>query len=455
MYESRPSDLTETQKYGPIVAFNMQDSQGQWLSHAEVEKLAAIKNIHIRTGGLCNPGGIATHLQLASWEMLENFSAGFRCGSENDVRNGKPTGVIRVSLGAMNTHADVTRFVSFVQEFFVDKTVPVQRSDSPFEATKLPQAVHYIESLTVYPVKSCAGWRIPLGTDWDVHSTGLAWDREWCVINRSTGAVISQKKYPRMALLRPELDFKTGVLRMSDSSTERQISVPLSKDPGLFIDEAQRVRDVTVCDDAIQARQYLSCTIADFFTDMLGIPCTLARFTASAGSSSRHMKAHLQRSGGKDVKPSSLLLSNESPILTISRSSLNALNDMITAKDGKIARAAAFRANIVVAERGEDDSSSERPWIEDNWQAMRVGGQGGPQLDFLGGCRRCQMLCIDQETGEKNQEPFVTLAKTRRRDGKVMFGIHTALRLPAEQNVNNTKTIRVGDVVETWVKQSV
>jgi molybdenum cofactor sulfurtransferase len=408
----------------------MQDSQGQWLSHAEVDKLAAIKNIHIRTGGLCNPGGIATHLQLASWEMLENFSTGFRCGSENDVRNGKPTGVIRVSIGAMNTHADVTRFVSFVQEFFVDKTVPVQRSESPIEGYKLSQAVHYIESLTVYPVKSCAGWMIPLGTYWDVNSTGLAWDREWCVINRSTGAVISQKKHPRMALLRPELDFKAGVLRVIDTNTMRQISVPLSKEPGLFIDEAQRVRDVTVCDDAIQARQYLSSTIAEFFADMLGIPCTLARFTASAGSSSRHMKAHLQRSGGKDEKPSSLLLSNESPILTISCSSLNALNVMIAAKGGKIARAAVFRAK-------------------------RVGGQGGPQFDFLGGCRRCQMLCIDQETGEKNQEPFVTLAKTRRRDGKVMFGIHTALRLPAKQNVNNAKTIRVGDVVETWVKQSV
>jgi molybdenum cofactor sulfurtransferase len=34
------------------------------------------------------------------------------------------------------------------------------------------------------------------------------------------------------------------------------------------------------------------------------------------------------------------------------------------------------------------------------------------------------MVCINQETGERTQEPFSTLAKTRRFDGKVYFGQH-------------------------------
>jgi molybdenum cofactor sulfurtransferase len=349
----------------------------------------------------------------------------------------------------MNTHADVTNFISFVQEFFVDKNAVVLRSDSPLDMTVVAHAKRYIESLAVYPIKSCAGWSIPSDTDWDVHSTGLAWDREWCLINQNTGAVLSQKTCQRMALLRPEFDFKAQVLRITDATSKLHISIPLSKNPAHFDDGTEKDRDVTVCDDSIRARQYVSAAISNFFTDALGIPCTLARFTTSAGTTTRHMKPHLQRqdsqSGGT---PQSLLLSNESPILTISRSSLNHLNETIAGKGGKVARATVFRANIVVAGHNSDASSPEHAWDEDDWQSMRIGGQGGPHFDFLGGCRRCQMLCIDQETGTKDPEPFVTLAKTRRMNGKVMFGIHTALRL---HGVCTTKTIRVGDVVETLV----
>ena len=37
------------------------------------------------------------------------------------------------------------------------------------------------------------------------------------------------------------------------------------------------------------------------------------------------------------------------------------------------------------------------------------------------------MVCVDQTTAERNEEPFVTLAKTRRFEGGVFFGVHTCL----------------------------
>ena len=39
------------------------------------------------------------------------------------------------------------------------------------------------------------------------------------------------------------------------------------------------------------------------------------------------------------------------------------------------------------------------------------------------------MICVDQDTAEKNEEPFVSLAQTRRFDGKVFFGVHMCLDL--------------------------
>jgi len=56
------------------------------------------------------------------------------------------------------------------------------------------------------------------------------------------------------------------------------------------------------------------------------------------------------------------------------------------------------------------------------------------------------MVCIDQDTAEKDEEPFVTLAKTRRIGGKILFGRH-ATHLP-NTSVSGVPTIRVGDIVD-------
>ncbi|KAK4499778.1 hypothetical protein PRZ48_007964 [Zasmidium cellare] len=444
IYTENDSCYDDADKQGPTIAFNLMDRQGHWVSNNEIEKLASIKNIHLRTGGLCNPGGIATHLKLAPWEMRENFSAGFRCGGENDVLNGKPTGVVRVSLGAMSTKSDVDRFIDFVREFFVDETPTTSSPPSPLALDDSQTSRLYIESLTVYPIKSCGGWQIPPNTPWDIHPEGLAWDREWCIISQSTGAALSQKSHPRMALIRPHLDFKTGVLviKISGGQPNDHLTIPLSKDPTYF---ATKSTPANVCGDPISARIYTAPSIASFFTSAIGVPCTLARFPAS--TSSRHSKSHLKPAHSA---PRPILLSNESPILTITRSSLNRLNETIKRTNGKAAHPSVFRANIVLAESPLLSPGQERPWVEDRWEGMRIGGvSDNVEFEFLGGCRRCQMVCVDQESGEKNQEPFVTLAKTRRfGGGRVLFGVHTALK--KNEGGVGSAVVKVGDVVEAW-----
>lgn len=63
------------------------------------------------------------------------------------------------------------------------------------------------------------------------------------------------------------------------------------------------------------------------------------------------------------------------------------------------------------------------------------------------------MVCIDPTTGERAEEPFVTLAKTRRLEGeghKVFFGVHCALASRGDDGGGRgsvTGTIRVGDRV--------
>lgn len=434
---------------GPVIAFNLQNSRGDWVSNTEIEKIANIRNIQLRSGGLCNPGGIASSLKLEPWEMKRNFSAGHRCGNENDIIAGKPTGVLRVSFGAMSCTQDVTRFINFVEEFFIEQDViPPEPSASAHLSQDL-----CIEKLTIYPIKSCGGWPIPPGTLWDIRLEGLAWDREWCLVHQGTRTALSQKKYPKMALVRPMLDLDQGVLRVRyhgpiPPSGPNEILVPLSADPAVFQHSQAGHTSLCsqVCGDSIVAQTYASQHIAAFFTNIIGTPCTLARFPAtSAALSTRHSKAHLNLDNlsTTHTKQRPILLSNESPILTISRSSLNRLNEQIKLTDGKAAHASVFRANIIVAQNPASSPGSERPYAEDDWRHLRISNT--VSLDVLGGCRRCQMVCVDQGTAEKNEEPFVTLAKTRRREGKVFFGVHTGL---AEETTGKiVARISVGDRV--------
>lgn len=55
------------------------------------------------------------------------------------------------------------------------------------------------------------------------------------------------------------------------------------------------------------------------------------------------------------------------------------------------------------------------------------------------------MVCIDQQTAVKDEEPYVTLSKTRRIDGRVLFGQH-AMHLPVKNRVGSP-SIKVGDLV--------
>ena len=229
-----------------------------------------------------------------------------------------------------------------------------------------------------------------------------------------------------MSLFKPKIDTINGLLHVqyhgrSPPGIPSEITVPLSADPTVFASHGNTAAAPTseVCGDVIAAQLYASPTITTFFTTLIGTPCTLARFpSASSGRSTRHSKAHLNLFPGSQIKHP-ILLSNESPILAISRSSVNRLNEEIkeTAVGAKAAHASVFRANLILAEQNFYPGH-ESPYVEDNWEALHIGDRDGVKLDVLGGCRRCQMLCVDQMTAEKNEEPFVTLAKTRRRQGK-------------------------------------
>jgi molybdenum cofactor sulfurtransferase len=246
-----------------------------------------------------------------------------------------------------------------------------------------------------------------------------------------------------MALIRPRIDLENGYLEVAFHASPNPTSplrIPLISAPSDLCNIKSGAS--RVCGDKITALTYTSPHIIDFFTTAVGIPCTLARM-----SGNRHFKPHLakekvmqERSPNRREAP--ILLSNESPILLINRSSVDRLNEDIRCSGGKLAHPDVFRGNIVIR---ETSGGGNEAYAEDGWKHVKIGQE---YFQLLGPCRRCHMVCVDQETAEKNEEPYVTLAKTRRIGGRVLFGQH-AVHLPVESR-GGTPRIRVGDVVRVW-----
>ncbi|CAD7702725.1 unnamed protein product, partial [Ostreobium quekettii] len=106
-------------KMGPIVAFNLLHDDGSWVGYREVERLARLNNIYIRTGCFCNPGACSKALGLTFQSIIGNYEAGHICGDDFDLVDGVPTGVVRVSIGYSTSFEEVYRFLTFITTYFV------------------------------------------------------------------------------------------------------------------------------------------------------------------------------------------------------------------------------------------------------------------------------------------------------------------------------------------------
>ncbi|CAG8885657.1 unnamed protein product [Penicillium egyptiacum] len=109
-------------------ACHMLNIRGDWIPKTEIEKVAATRNIHLCSGSVCNPGGTACSLRWAHTDLRRHYVAGLRCGADHDVLEGRPTGVLRISLGAMTSLEDIQSLVHFIRELYMKKTPHKDRS---------------------------------------------------------------------------------------------------------------------------------------------------------------------------------------------------------------------------------------------------------------------------------------------------------------------------------------
>ena len=272
-----------------------------------------------------------------------------------------------------------------------------------------------VARLFVYPVKSCAG--VELGEAL-LAETGLDLDRAWMVVD-GEGQFLTQREWPRMALVRPQIRLSEVVLRA----------------PGMLalhlgIDEVERPLHVRVWNDELDAWD-MGDIAGQWFSDFLGQPgLRLARFDPEV-----RRLSNLKWTGGIEAVNQFV---DGYPFLVTSEASLAELNRRLQAAGHAPVGIERLRPNLVLA--------GIEPHDEDRLAQLRIATADGPVvLKPVKPCARCPIPNIDPQTAQSSPEVLATLSQYRadaRVDGQLTFGMNAIILGGVE------RTLRVGDAVE-------
>jgi uncharacterized protein len=273
-----------------------------------------------------------------------------------------------------------------------------------------------------YPVKSCRGERL---TQARVEPWGLSGDRRWMVVD-AAGRFVSAREHPRMLLVTPVLSGDKITLS-SPGRPEVIAAVPSGADLDLV--------PVSVWSSELAASQ-AGEEAAAWLSDIIGQPVRLVYLD----DPTRRVVNPAFGNPGDLVS-----LADGYPLLLTSEASLDAVNGWIAqgpkAAEGPVPMRR-FRPNVVV--------SGAPAWAEDGWRRLRI---GPVTFRNVKGCDRCVMTTVDPDTAVKGHEPLFALARHRRWDNKVWFGVNLIPDLPdlpgrGPASSGRGPVIRVSDPVE-------
>ena len=218
-------------------------------------------------------------------------------------------------------------------------------------------------------------------------AAGLRHDRRWMLIDDQS-QFVSQRSYAQMALFSLaqhgdyfQVSFGGDCIQFH---IEERTGTPFES--GIWDDKAWSVE--------------VNPVISQWFSEKLGKNVRLVKMV--------HEEARLHHSSILDTEiPVSL--ADAYPYLIAGTESLHLLNEKLT-NPVSMNR---FRPNLVI--------STGKAHEEDDWGTYTI---GEAQFRSLKPCGRCQVVTIDQQTGQTHPEPLTVLNTYRRENNSVMFGAH-------------------------------
>ena len=256
-----------------------------------------------------------------------------------------------------------------------------------------------LAAMYVHPIKSCAGIAV---ADRLLIETGLEFDRAWMVVD-AHGEMLTQRQWPRLALVQPTLRSSDMVLRA----------------PGMLalhvrLDTVGAATRVKVWDDIVKAFD-MGDLAAQWFSDFLGTKARLARFDPEEVRLS-------DRAWAGEVQAENAF-ADGFPLLVANAASLEDLNRRLGERDLAPVTMQRFRPNLVL--------SGLQPYDEDHLREIEIGTPEGPvRLRLVKPCVRCTIPNVDPVSAATSNEPGETLAGYRadaRMQGGITFGMNAVV----------------------------
>jgi uncharacterized protein len=259
-----------------------------------------------------------------------------------------------------------------------------------------------------YPVKSCRGEPLEAAS---VEPWGLAGDRRWMLVDQA-GDLVTAREDPPLVLVTPQ-------------TSEARIEATAPGMPDLRTRAEGPLTEVRVWDTPVLATPAAEADA--WFSEYIGAPVRLV-----------YLDDPTRRPVNPDYSQPDdrVSFADGYPLLLTSQESLAQLNEWIAA--GPLAHEGPlpmtrFRPSVVVSGDGP-------PFDEDGWAVVRI---GPAVFRAPKGCDRCVLTTIDPETAARGKEPIATLARHRKRDGPVWFGVNLIPDAPVPGDA-----IKTGDLVE-------
>lgn len=260
-----------------------------------------------------------------------------------------------------------------------------------------------IAEIWVYPVKSCAGIRVP---EAELTDTGLLYDRAWMVVD-ADGEFVTQRELPRMALI--QTAFKMGQL---------VLRAPGMLSLHLALDAAEGPLKVRVWDDEVMACD-MGDVAAQWFSDFLGpdAPASLKRLRLARFDPEVRRLSSLKWTGGREATTQ---FADGFSLLVTSTASLAELNTRLAADGHAAVEMQRFRPNLVLAgvEAHDEDRIGPMQITTDSAAAV---------IEAVKPCGRCPIPNIDPATAESSPEVSDALQAYRqdpRLGGAITFGMN-------------------------------
>lgn len=276
-----------------------------------------------------------------------------------------------------------------------------------------------LTSLTLYPIKSCAGTALQSAT---LQETGLAvgatGDREWMLVDVS-GNFLTQRELPAMATLRTSLTATGFEVSAADMA-------PLTVSNALPDPQDRQCTTVGIWNERLPA---IDCgeQAANWFSRALATPCRLVRFDRRV-----RRLADPAWSNGNEVPT---LFSDGFPLLVISEASLEDLNQRVVASGRAALPMERFRPNLVFG--------GTQAFEEDFAVTLCI---GSAVLTPTKPCPRCPIPSIDQQTGIVGPNPLDILQRYRalpRINGGIAFGMNVVVSAGVGASLNVGQEVEI------------